>query len=104
MNLGTLPLKLGNLEEAEPYLREALEYDSRLAQAHYQSGLLFEKQGRTSQAIGELTEAASLDPTYPEPHYALGRIYQAKGDSQQAAAAFETFRHLKKEKREEPKR
>ena len=101
LNLGTLLLKQGKLNEAEPHLKEALEYDPRLAKAHYQSGLLLEKQRKDDEAIRQFVEAASLDPAYAEPHYALGRIYQRKGDAQRAEIALDTFQKLKKDKREE---
>jgi tetratricopeptide (TPR) repeat protein len=101
LNFGTLLVKLGKLEQAEPYLRESLSYDPKFARAHYQLGILLEKQRKEGEAIQELNQAASLDPSYPEPHYALGRIYQRKGDIRNAETALNTFQKLKKEKRPE---
>ena len=101
LNFGTLLVKLGKLEQAEPYVRESLSYDTKFARAHDQLGILLEKQRKEGEAIEELNQAASLDPSYPEPHYALGRIYQRKGDTRNAETALNTFQKLKKEKRPE---
>ncbi len=102
-NLGTLLVKLDRLDEAEPLLRESLRYDPRFPQAHYQLGLLFERQMKDAEAVQELNQAAALNPSYPEPHYALGRIYRRKGDTKKADAEWNTFHKLKREEpRERP--
>lgn len=100
LNLAITLISLNNLTEAESHLREALRYDARLAQAHYQLGQALEKQGREAEAVRSLSQAVTLDPVYPEPHYTLGRIYQRLGEAKKAAEAFETFRKLKKMKAE----
>jgi tetratricopeptide (TPR) repeat protein len=101
LNLATLLVKIGRLEEAETFLQESLRYDPRFPKAHYQMGLLLEKQSKDNEAIRELNEAAALDPTYPEPHYVLGKIYRRTGDPVKAKAAWATFQKLKKEKKDE---
>lgn len=95
LNLGTLLVKLGKLDEAEVYLDESLKYDPRFPKAHYQMGLLLEKQTKDPQACEELLEAARNDPHYPEPHYLLGRIYARNGDKPKADAEWQTFQKLK---------
>ncbi len=95
VNLSTLLIKLGKLEEADAALTESLRYDPRFPQARYELGLLREKQKRDDDAIAELNQAAELNPSYAEPHYVLGRIYQRKGDTKKAEIAFETFHRLK---------
>lgn len=100
LNLGTLLIKLGRLEEAETSLRESLRYDPRFPQAHYQLGLLLEKQKKDSEAIQALRAAVALDPAYAEPHYVLGRIYRRRGETEEAKAAWNTFQKLKREKRD----
>jgi tetratricopeptide (TPR) repeat protein len=97
VNLGTLFIKLGKLEEADAALAESLRYDPRFPQARYELGLLREKQKRDDDAIAELKQAAELNPSYAEPHYALGRIHQRKGDTKNAEIAFETFHRLKRD-------
>ena len=101
LNLGTLLVRLGKLDDARTTLQESLRYDPRLPKAHYQMGLLLEKERKDNEAIEELRLAVNGDPAYPDPHYVLGRIYQRLGDKPRAEAAWNTFRKLKKEKPDE---
>jgi tetratricopeptide (TPR) repeat protein len=99
VNLAISLMAVGRLTEAEQQLREALGYDAKLPQAHYQLGQVLEKQGKYEEAIRSLKQAAALDPTFPEPHYTLGRIYQRRGDTAQAKKSIELFQQLKKASR-----
>ena len=101
LNLGTLLVKLGRLEEAETSLQESLKYDPRFPKAHYQMALLLEKQKKEEAAFQELTEAVRNDPNYPEPHYLLGRIYTRRGEKSKADAEWQTFQKLKQESPQE---
>ncbi len=89
-------MAVNKLTDAENHLREALRYDAKLPQAHYQLGQALEKQSRYAEAIQHLNQAATLDSTYPEPHYTLGRIYQRTGDRERATKSIERFRQLRK--------
>lgn len=95
LNLGALLLKLDRLEEAQPVLRESLQFDPNFAQAHYQLGVLLEKRNETTLAVEELNRAAVLDPADPQPHYALMRIYRLAGNLEQAKREVEIFQTLK---------
>jgi tetratricopeptide (TPR) repeat protein len=98
LNLGTMFYRLGRVEEAEPYLRDAVRYGPDLAQAQYQLGALLENRGEPGRAIEHLTRAAELDPADPKPHYVLGRIYRRQGDEQKARAALARFSELEKKR------
>jgi tetratricopeptide (TPR) repeat protein len=100
LNLGTLLVKLEQLDDAEKYLRDSLLVDPKFAQAHYAFGMLLEKRGRDEDAIRELRLAAALDTTYAQPHYALGRIYRRAGDAAKAGAELGQFEKLKQAKPE----
>ena len=89
-------LAVNRLAEAEKNLREALSYDARLPQAHYQLGRVLEMQQQDPAAIQALTEAAALDSSYAEPHYLLGRVYQRLGKEQLARTEIEEFKRLSK--------
>lgn len=103
LNLATLLVKLGRYLEAEAYLQESLRYDPQFPKAHYQRGLLLDKEKQEAEAVRELKLAVQYDPAYPEPHYVLGRIYQRLGNKTQADAEWQTFQKLKKESpRERP--
>jgi tetratricopeptide (TPR) repeat protein len=95
MNLGALLVKLDRLEEAEPLLRESLQFDADFAQGHYQLGVLLQKQNKISAAVEELKRAAALDPAYSDPHYALARVYKRAGNAEQAQRELQIFQDLK---------
>lgn len=101
LNLGTLLVKLGRLGEAEIYLQESLKDDPHFPKAHYQMGLLLEKEKKDDAACQELLEAARNDPSYPEPHYLLGRIYTRRGDKPRADAEWQAFQKLKQDSPQE---
>ena len=100
LNLGTLLVKLEQLDDAEKYLRESLRADPKFAQAHYEFGVLLEKLGRDEEAIRELEQAAALDSAYAQPHYALGRIYRRAGNAAKAGGELDQFEKLKQAKPE----
>jgi tetratricopeptide (TPR) repeat protein len=102
LNLGALLVKLGRLDEAEPYLQESLKYDARFPKAHYQMALLLDKRKAEDAALKELAAAVQNDPRYAEPHYLLGRIYTRRGETARAAEEWRTFHQLKEEHGPEP--
>jgi tetratricopeptide (TPR) repeat protein len=87
---------VNRLAEAEKNLREALNDDDRLPQAHYQLGRVLEMQQQDPAAIQSLNRAVALDSTYPEPHYLLGRVYQRLGEAGLAKTEIERFKQLTK--------
>jgi tetratricopeptide (TPR) repeat protein len=88
-------ISLNQLVEAEKNLREALTYDARLPQAHYQLGRVLEMQGAYRAALQSLNQAIVLEPAYPEPHYLLGRIYHRLGDDRLSKTEINRFQKLK---------
>jgi tetratricopeptide (TPR) repeat protein len=96
LNLGALLVKLGRLPEAQDCLQESLRYDPHLSKAHYEMGLLCEKQTREQAALHELRLSAQYDPYDPQPHYAMGRVYQNLGDKVSAGAEWRIFEALEK--------
>jgi tetratricopeptide (TPR) repeat protein len=89
-------VSVNQLAEAEKNLREALSYDARLPQAHYQLGRVLEMQGAYQAAVQPLNQAIALDPTYPEPHYLLGRIYHRLDDDRLSKVEIDRYQKLKK--------
>lgn len=94
LDMAIAQIEVNQLEQAEKYAREAIGYDSRLPQAHYQLGRIFEKRGQYQEAIQTLTAAGELDAKYAEPHYLLGRIYQRLGKRELANREIQQFRAL----------
>jgi tetratricopeptide (TPR) repeat protein len=97
LNLAVSLISLNRLDEAVARLNEALTYNPKFPQAHYQLGLVLEKEGKFKEAIVPLQQAIELDPLYPEPHYTLGRIYQRQGKREEAQEEIEKFKKLKKQ-------
>ena len=97
LNLAVSLISLNRLDEALARLHEALRYNPKFPQAHYQLGLVLEKERKFEEAIAPLQRAIELDPSYPEPHYTLGRIYQRLGKREAAQEQIEKFKKLKQE-------
>ncbi len=89
-------ISTNQLAEAEKLLHEALNYDPRLPQAHYQLGRVLEMHGSYKEAVESLKRATALQPAYPEPHYLLGRIYHRLGEDQLSRKEISLFQELKK--------
>lgn len=96
LDLAVSLISLNRLSEAEKNLREAIGYDPRLPQAHYQLGRVLEMQGQYEASAQSLGQAATLDPAYPEPHYLLGRIYHRLGNEPRSKAEIDRFQELKR--------
>ena len=96
LNLAVSLISLNRLDEAVARLHEALSYNPQFPQAHYELGLVLEKEKKFGEAIAPLQRAIELDPLYPEPHYSLGRIYQRQGQREKAQEEIEKFRNLRK--------
>lgn len=97
LNLAVSLISLNRLDEAVARLHEALSYNPQFPQAHYELGLVLEKQRKFDEAVAPLRRAIELDPVYAEPHYTLGRIYQRQGKREEAQEEIEKFKTLKKE-------
>jgi tetratricopeptide (TPR) repeat protein len=77
--LGDLLLRTERLDEAETYLRRALELDGDLAAARASLGLLRLKQGRVAEAREELQRATDRDPQDYLAHFHLADALNREG-------------------------
>jgi tetratricopeptide (TPR) repeat protein len=102
LDMAIAQIEVNQLPEAEKYAREAIGYDSRLPQAHYQLGRILDKRGQYQEAIQALATAAALDAKYAEPHYLLGRIYQRLGQRALANKEIQQFRALEQSRTTAP--
>src|SRR5262249_34855484 len=59
VNVARARIQQGNMEDAEPMLRKALEIDPHLAKTHFFLGTALKSLGRYDESITHLREAAS---------------------------------------------
>ena len=95
LNLAVTLQLLNRAPEAEADLREAIQIDPNLAQAHFQMGIVLERMNQAQAAIPELQTAARLDTSYAEPHVALARIYHKLGQEATAREEEQAYLHLR---------
>jgi len=74
-NLALIHHKLGNTDEAEPYLLEAIEQNDSFANAYYVLGLIKKEQGEFELAKKWFEKARALFPDDSYLHYNLALIY-----------------------------
>jgi tetratricopeptide (TPR) repeat protein len=84
------------LLKVQKHLLRAVQLDSKLTDAHFQLGLLYEQRGELYNAIREFEEAVRLEPNAPLHHYRLGRAYGAAGMPEKSEEQLRIFRRLKK--------
>ena len=91
--LGDLLFRTGRYDEAEGFLKRAVELDPRLASARVSLGALRLRQGRHTEAREQLQEATAADPLNHLAHYhladALHREGASAGDGVVTPAEFE---------------
>jgi tetratricopeptide (TPR) repeat protein len=94
LHLATMLVRNDRVEEARPYLLDALKLNPNNSHAHLQMAIVLEKTGDLVGAAQELERTLSLDPTKAEAHYRAGRIQQRLGNKDQADKEFAQFRKL----------
>lgn len=94
LNLAVTLQFIGQTQEAEHNLREALRLDPKLAQAHYRLGSVLEHRGQLQAAVPELKAAIQLDDKYAEPHIALAHIYNQLGQKEAAEEEVKIYLRL----------
>lgn len=77
--LGDLLLRTERANDADDYLRRALELDGGLASARVSLGIVRLKQGRFAEAREQLQRAAALDPQNYLAHYHLADALNHEG-------------------------
>ena len=86
-NLGSALLEAGRRGEAERAFERAIEAWPEGADAHFNRGRLWAREGREEEARRELLAAAELEPSYlADACVELARLRQADGDLEGARA------------------
>lgn len=94
INLGSLLLKAGEVEEAEELFREALSYQPRSGLAHYYLAQIDERRNQRTEAIAEYNAAVAVVPNLRQAWLALGREYTRAGQKEQAERCLAIFKQL----------
>ena len=83
-DLGYCHFELGQYEKTIADEKRALAGERNFADAYFNRGYAYYRQGRLSDAIEDLTKAIGLLDRHPEWHYVLGRVYFDKKDYEKA--------------------
>ena len=95
LNLAVAQQFLGQAQETETNLREALRLDPQLAPAHYHLGNLLQQRGQLDAAVQEQLAAVRIDDKYAEPHVALAHLYRQQGRTQEAEEEVKIYQRLR---------
>jgi tetratricopeptide (TPR) repeat protein len=98
--LGLVNSQLGNNQEAERNLRQALRLDPSLSSSHYQLAQVYQRQAKYVQALAEIDAAAKLDPGNSSIHYLRGQLLQRLGRTREARAEMEATTRMMNEQRD----
>jgi tetratricopeptide (TPR) repeat protein len=91
-DLGSLLLRAGETKKAEAALREALEFDPQMPEAHYHLGRALEKDGANEEAVTQYLAAVQGDKNATEACYSLAQLYRKMGKEQESAEMFSEWR------------
>ncbi|MGI9075552.1 MAG: tetratricopeptide repeat protein [Bryobacteraceae bacterium] len=94
-DLGYLLLRMDKSKDAEAALRESLQYNPKLTQAHYHLARALEKEGKETEAIGEYVTAVSGDTAASDACYSLGMLYRKLHRDEEANAMFAEYKRRK---------
>jgi tetratricopeptide (TPR) repeat protein len=85
--LGSVCIRLGEIDEAKAAFEEAIVIDSNYDEAMYNLAVL-EKESDPQRCVALLKQAVEIDPQYSMAHQALGRSLQKLGDLAHAEQHF----------------
>jgi eukaryotic-like serine/threonine-protein kinase len=86
--LGVALSAVGELEQAEDHLRQAIRLRDGHPAYHEDLGIVLWKRGKTEEAIGAYAEAARLGPDWARVRNRLGNAYYNLGRYDEAADAY----------------
>jgi tetratricopeptide (TPR) repeat protein len=83
------------LQAKEAELKEILEKNPRVAEAHLNLGNVYWAQGRDGKPIRHYLAAIKLNPNYAEAYYNLANIFFIQGEHEQAVKAYQKAIEIK---------
>jgi tetratricopeptide (TPR) repeat protein len=85
---------------AASLLDKAIAIDPKLAEAHYQKGLLLQFQEEWRESIPELESSIALKPESSRPHYRLALAYAHTGNREKANEQFTLQKKYREQEKE----
>jgi len=79
INLGGLLIEQNRVEEALPYLKQAVQISPAESRAHEQLGKAYTRLEDLQNAQDQLETAAALAPDSASLHFMLGQVYRKRG-------------------------
>jgi len=93
-NLGFVYFQLGDLPQAERYLRRAITIFPNDAAEHRYLGFALLELKRNAEAETELRTAIALQPNVPDQHFALGMLLEERGALTEALGSYNKEREI----------
>jgi tetratricopeptide (TPR) repeat protein len=94
LDFATLLIRQDRIDEARPYLKQALALNPNNAQSHFQMGILLEKAGNPQASLDELRVAIKLDGKLSTALYRAARVCQKLGREEEARRYFDEYKKL----------
>lgn len=86
--IGKAKFRVGKIEEAEKWLKDAIERNSEHPLALHLLGEISISKGNGEEGISLIEKAISLEPELPNSHFVLGTLYYDFGEDQRALEEF----------------
>jgi tetratricopeptide (TPR) repeat protein len=98
LDFATLLIRQDRIDEARPYLEQALALNPNNAQSHLQMGILLEKAGDPRTSLHEFRTAIKLDTKLSSALYRAARVCQKLGREDEAQRYFDEYKKLSENK------
>src|SRR5580704_3343158 len=86
-----------DLRQIETLLKNSLDLDPRLAEAHLQLGNLYSDQSKYPEAIPEYLRALELNPDLADAHYRLGQAYVRTGQKESGQEQLQVYQKIREQ-------
>jgi tetratricopeptide (TPR) repeat protein len=98
LDFATLLVRQDRIDEARPYLEQALEANPNNANAHLQMGILLEKAGDSQGSLDQLRTTIKLDPKLAGALYRAARVCKKLGREEEAQRYFDEYKKRSEQK------
>ncbi len=86
-----------DLRQIESLLKNSLDLDPKLAEAHLQLGNLYSDQSKYAEAIPEYVRALELNRDLADAHYRLGQAYVRTGQKESAQEQLQVYQRIREQ-------